>query len=164
MSVEAAFRDHRDVVVATAYAVLRDRGLAEDVAQDVFERLWRTNAWDPERGPLAPYLRLLARSRALDVLRTRGAADRTRDRWVAAERDAGRASAPAEDVAGARMEGRSLRAAVRALPAAQSEAVVLAYWGGLSTSEVAVRTGAPHGTAKSRVRLGIERLRLDLAD
>jgi RNA polymerase sigma-70 factor, ECF subfamily len=159
--LEAAYTDHRDLVVAAAHAVLRDRGLAEDVAQDVFERLWRHGGWDPARGPLVPYLRLVARSRALDVLRSRAAADRTRERCVAADRPAA-AHEPADEGAARRLDERRVRAAVRALPHAQREAVALTYWGGLSTAEVADATAAPHGTAKSRVRLGVQRLRDEL--
>lgn len=160
--MEAAYTDHLDLVVATAHAVLRDRGLAEDVAQDVFERLLRHGGWDPARGPLAPYLRLLARSRALDVLRARGAAERTRDRFIAADRPA-TSHAPADEDAVRRLDERRVRAAVRALPQRQREAVALAYWGGLSSSEVAAATQAPHGTVKSRVRLGVQRLRAELS-
>src|SRR4051794_38267365 len=71
------FRRHSRSVVHAAESVLRDRHAAEEVAQDVFLRLWARPRYDADRGELGPSLRLAARSRALDVLRRRGAGDRT---------------------------------------------------------------------------------------
>ena len=63
-----------------AYAILRDATLAEDVVQEVFERVWRGSGHDERRGPLGPYLRLLARSRALDLWRRTRAGERAQQR------------------------------------------------------------------------------------
>lgn len=135
--------------------VLNDHARAQDVVQDVFLRLWlRPDAFDARRGALGPYLRVMARSRALDVRRETRSAQRIADRLrLRTER-----SEPAGD---ARLapERHDLRVALRALPAGQREAVVLTYWAGLTAEEVARHADVPLGTAKSRVRLGVMRLR-----
>lgn len=163
-SFAAAYADHRARVVASALRVLKDAARAEDVAQEVFERLWRDpRRFDPRRGELGPYLQLVARSRALDAWRADGAHTRAADRLGVVS---GRDEAPeAEQPAAAAEHGSErtrLLAAMRALPPAQREALLLAHWGGMSSSEIAARTGVPHGTAKSRLRLAHERLRQDL--
>jgi RNA polymerase sigma-70 factor, ECF subfamily len=135
-------------------AVLDDHARAQDVVQDVFLRLWRRpDAFDGRRGPLGPYLRLMARSRALDLWRESQARNRVSDRL--------RLTADGDARADARLapERHDLRVALRALPAGQREAVVLTYWGGLTAEEVARHADVPLGTAKSRVRLGVRRLR-----
>jgi RNA polymerase sigma-70 factor (ECF subfamily) len=156
-----AYRENADRVRASAMRVLKDPGRAEDVAQEVFERLWLDPArYDPSRGDLGPYLQLVARSRALDAWRADGAAGRATERLG---RVAGRDEAPEhEQPASAAEHGELHRAvihAVRGLPEAQREAIVFAYWGGMSSAEIARRMGIPLGTAKSRLRLAHEKLR-----
>ena len=134
-------------------AVLGDHARAQDVVQDVFLRLWRRpDAFDGRRGALGPYLRLMARSRALDLWREtqvrRRAGEKLRLTVDGALADARLAP-----------ERHDLRAALRTLPDGQREAVVLTYWGGLTAAEVARHADVPLGTAKSRVRLGVRRLR-----
>src|SRR3954469_14908177 len=159
---ERAFADHRDGVHAAAYRVLGDAAQAQDVTQDVFLRLWRNpRRYDARRGELGPFLRLMARSRALDLYREGQAAARASDRLrLVSSGVVG--EAPAEAVArdGDRAE---VRAALRALPEVQREAVVLAYWGGLTADQIARRAGVPLGTAKSRIRLGLAKLRDEVA-
>lgn len=160
--LERAFTDHRAVAYATAHGILRDREAAEDVVQEVFLRLGRDGRFDASRGPLVAFVRMAARSRALDVLRRGKAAERTRERFARAEPP----GSPGQDDPGtaavATADRDRLRAAVRALPELQREAVALAFWGDMTQAEVAVRTGTPVGTAKSRVRLGLQRLRDDV--
>src|SRR4051812_20423042 len=150
-----AYAQHARGVYAAAMGVLGDPARAQDVVQDVFLRLWRRpEAFDMRRGALGPYLRVMARSRALDVLREGRASDRVGDRL----RFATDRLEPALD---ARLapERHDVRLAVRALPDGQREAVVLTYWAGLTAEEVARHADVPLGTAKSRVRLGVRRLR-----
>jgi RNA polymerase sigma-70 factor, ECF subfamily len=161
-----AYDEHGPSVYGTALRVLGNPAAAQDVAQDVFLRLWRRpGAFDPARGDLGAYLRLMARSRALDLWRTAQASGRATDRLKIAS---GREEDRPEDQPVARFErderGASVRAALGVLPAPQREAVVLAYWGGLTADEIARRAGVPLGTAKSRVRLGLQRLRAELED
>jgi RNA polymerase sigma-70 factor, ECF subfamily len=161
---ERAYDEHSRGVYTAAYRILGDATQAQDVVQDVFLRVWRRpGTFDAKRGDLGPYLRMMARSRALDLWRESQASGRASDRLklvVAQEpaRDeADRPSAQAE----LREDGATVRAAVRRLPDAQREAVVMAYWGGLTADEIARRIEVPLGTAKSRIRLGLEKLRAE---
>ena len=159
-----AYDEHGPAVYGTALRVLGNPAAAQDVAQDVFLRVWRRpGAFDARRGDLGVYLRLMARSRALDLWRTTQASGRATDRLKIT---AGRDEVRDEDQPVARFERDEHRASVRAalgvLPQPQREAVVLAYWGGLTADEIATRSGVPLGTAKSRVRLGLQRLRAEL--
>jgi RNA polymerase sigma-70 factor (ECF subfamily) len=154
-----AYAQHARSVHTAALSVLRDHARAQDVVQDVFLRLWRRpEAFDMRRGALGPYLRLMARSRALDVLRESRATDRIGDQLR-------RATERPELGADTRLapERQDLRVALRALPERQREAVVLTYWAGLTAEEVARHADVPLGTAKSRVRLGVRRLRATYA-
>jgi len=147
---------HSRSVYATAMAVLHDHARAQDVVQDVFLRLWRRpGAFDPRRGGLETYLRLMARSRALDVRREMQATTRVGERLGRlTER-----TAPPPPGAAAAVERGEVRSAIGRLPRGQREAVVLTYWGGLTASEIARHADVPLGTAKSRVRLGLIKLR-----
>jgi RNA polymerase sigma-70 factor, ECF subfamily len=151
-----AYAQHARAVRATAMAVLNDAAAAQDVVQDVFLRVWRRpGAFDPRRGALGPYLRLMARSRALEVWREGRAANRAGERLAfvadrAARVDAAQPTAPADG---------DLWSALKGLPPGQRQAVVLAYVGGLTAAEIADVADVPLGTAKSRVRLGLTKLR-----
>src|SRR4051794_21602395 len=160
------YDDHAPAVYGAALRVLGNPAAAQDVAQDVFLRLWRRpSAFDPRRGDLGAYLRLMARSRALDLWRTAQAGGRATDRLkIAAGRDEARPEEQPAPSAERDEEGRTVRAAPPALPQAQREAGVLADWGGLTAGEIAARSGVPVGTAKSRVRLGLQRMRAELAE
>jgi RNA polymerase sigma-70 factor (ECF subfamily) len=161
-----AFAEHERSVYATAFRILGDGALAHDVVQDVFLRVWRRpRAFDPARGELGAYLRLMARSRALDLWREAQAAGRATDRLKLVV-DAG-APAPDDrpDSAVERDDAAAVvREAIGRLPDAQREALVLAYWGGLTADEIARRVAVPLGTAKSRIRLGLSRLRAECGD
>ena len=114
----------------------------------------------PSRGELGSYLRMMARSRALDLWREGQAAGRASDRLQLVVDGA---PPPVEDAAGgcrrARRHARDVGRGARQLPEPQREALVLAYWGGLTADEIADREHVPLGTAKSRIRLGLARLR-----
>ena len=160
----AAYDEHARTVYATAYRVLNDATLAQDVVQDVFLRVWRRpQSFDAQRGSLATYLRLMARSRAVDVWREHQAAGRAGDRLkaeVEVTADTQDDARPLVELERAD-EAAAVRAAVSDLPQPQREAVVLAYWGGLTAEQIAARTGIPLGTAKSRLRLALGKLRVD---
>jgi RNA polymerase sigma-70 factor, ECF subfamily len=161
----SVYAAHRPGVYATALRVLGRPSEAEDVTQEVFVRFWRSpERFDPVRGEIGSYLRLMARSRSLDLLRHEQADGRAQDRL--------RAVSPRDEVpvheappsVAERQEQRSvLRDALRRLPVEQREALVMAYWGGLSAREVAAAAKVPFGTARSRMRLGLEKLRADAA-
>jgi RNA polymerase sigma-70 factor (ECF subfamily) len=141
---------------AAAFRVLGDAALAQDAVQDVFLRVWRRpEAFDRSRGDLGAYLRLMARSRALDLWREGQVRGRAAERLkvVSGAEDLHEEGAVLAD------DRDAVRTAVGRLPDSQREAVVLAYWGGLTAGQIARRTQIPLGTAKSRLRLGLARLR-----
>ena len=156
-----AYRHHAESVRRAAYAVVRDRDLADDVTQEVFLALWvRPERFDPSRGTFEALVRVMAKSRALDAARHARAGDRACIRLRA---EPGATAAPdTADVVASATRGIELRRAVARLPAEQRDSLSLAYWGGFSADEVATIHGVPHGTAKSRMRLGLAKLRRDL--
>ena len=163
-SFASAYRDHYALALSAAHRVLGDRAAAEDVVQDVFTTLWRDpRKFDPKRGNLPGYVAMMARSRAVDRVRSRNAGSAAVDRL--AVREAAREDdleTPAE-VAVRREDAGRVLAAVAELPAAQRDAVLMAYGRGLSTAEIAQAAGVPLGTAKSRLRLGLQRTRQAVA-
>ena len=158
---ERVYDDHARGVYAAAFRILGNAAQAQDVTQDVFLKVWRNpNKFDARRGELGSYLRLMARSRALDLWREGQAAGRASDRLkLAVSTQAPRTDERPGAMAELQSDRRAVRAALAALPAPQREAVVLAYWGGLTADQVARRCGVPLGTAKSRIRLGLTKLR-----
>jgi RNA polymerase sigma-70 factor, ECF subfamily len=160
---EDLYRRHWRGVFGAAYRVLGRVAEADDVAQEVFTRHWREpRRFDARRGELGSYLRLMARSRALDLWRREHAAQRARDRLasLAVPDDVPPEERP--DAAAARHALRQpVGAAMGRLPERQREALLLAYWGGMTADEIARRSGVPLGTAKSRIRMGLDRLRDD---
>lgn len=158
---ESLYAQHAPAVHRAANAILRDAALAEDVVQEVFERVWRGSGHDERRGPLGPYLMLLARSRALDLRRRSKTGERILHLLGEEAGSLRSASLPPEAAVARAAERRLARAAVRRLPDEQRQAIGLAYWGGLSAREVAAVEGIPFGTAKTRVRLGLAKLSRD---
>lgn len=159
-SFAAVYDEHAAGVFAAAQRVLRDPAQAEDVTQDVFLAHWRhPSRFDPSRGPLGAYLRVMARSRALDALRSASAARRAQDRLERAAVVEAPAPPDPQSLLRSAQRGEDLRAAVAELPLPQREAVALSFWGDLSTREIAAHHRVPHGTVKSRMRLGLRKLR-----
>jgi RNA polymerase sigma-70 factor (ECF subfamily) len=158
------YDEHRRGVHATAYRVLGSSSAAQDVVQDVFLRVWRNpQKFDARRGEMGSYLRLMARSRAVDLWRESQASGRAEDRLkIVVARDAPRAEVQPDHLALASADRSHVRDALGRLPDPQREALVLAYWGGLTADQIATRAGVPLGTAKSRIRLGLARLRAEL--
>jgi RNA polymerase sigma-70 factor (ECF subfamily) len=156
------YRRHGGAIYALARRVLNDVTDAEEVVQEVFLRLWNApEKFDPERGSLRSYLLAQCHGRAVDLLR----ADSSRRRRE--ERDA-RATAEAgydleHQVWDLAMAER-VQAAVSTLPPEERRAIELAYFGGHTYREVATLLDAPEGTVKSRIRTGLRRLRVALAD
>jgi RNA polymerase sigma-70 factor (ECF subfamily) len=150
------YSEHAPAVRQAALAVSSDSTLADDVTQEVFLQVWlHPERWQPERGELGLYLRILARSRTLDAMRASGAARRAHERLKGATVGEHVDS----DASSAVVHRCAVRAAVAELPHAQREAVALAFWAGLTANEIAHRSALPLGTVKSRVRLGLEKLR-----
>jgi RNA polymerase sigma-70 factor, ECF subfamily len=156
-----AFDEHHRAVYTAAFRIVNDPSQAQDVVQDVFLRLWRRpGSFDASRGDLGTYLRLLGRSRALDLWREGQVRGRAADRLkVVTGTDEPRVDDHPCILAERDHERAEIREALGKLPEAQREAIVLAYWGGLTADQIARRAHVPLGTAKSRIRLGLARLR-----
>ena len=145
-----------DAVYGMARRVLVDQSLAEEVAQDTFLALWRRpGAFDPSRGSLQGFLAGIARNKAIDAVRKEESARRSRDALIA------EAEEPSTIPRGDEYldERYEMLAALRELSEVQREAIVLAYFGGRTYREVAEELGIPEGTAKTRLRDGLIRLR-----
>jgi RNA polymerase sigma-70 factor (ECF subfamily) len=143
------------VTYGLAVRVLRDRALAQDAVQDAFLAAWRTAAsFDPKRGSASTWLLTLVHRRAVDLVRReeRRGGDPLDDAPVAS----GEAT---DETAEIREQRRSVQAALLQLPPDQREALELAYYGGLSQSELAEQLGVPLGTVKSRMFAGLGKLR-----
>jgi RNA polymerase sigma-70 factor, ECF subfamily len=155
----AALYDHlASQVLGVALRVLRDRALAEEVAQEVFVEIWRkADRFDPERGSAAGWVATLTHRRAVDRVRSEQAA-RDRDERVQ-RRDSVRAFDEVSDTVGQRLDHWQVRQALAGLSDRQREAVELAYFQGHTYREVAHVLGIPEGTAKSRLRDALLRLR-----
>lgn len=160
-ALEEAYRRHGAAVYGLARRVLRRDDLAEDVTQDVFIRLWNdSKRFDPARGSIKSFLQREAHSRAIERVRSEEARDR-RERAV----DAAPTDAPTlESEVLASIESERIRRALDDLEPSMRSAIILAYYGGLSYREVALRLDEPEGTVKSRIRTGLTRLARSLSD
>jgi RNA polymerase sigma-70 factor (ECF subfamily) len=148
------------VAYGLAFKILRDASLAEDAVQEAFLQAWRgAGAYRPERAKASTWLLTFVHRRAVDLVR-REERRRTVPAGAAPE-----PSGPGSDEAVvARSRGEVVRAALSRLPEEQRETIELAYYGGLTQSELAERLGQPLGTIKSRMFTGLQRLRALLAE
>ena len=147
---------HGPLVLGMARRVLGDPGLAEEVAQDTFVALWRRpGAFDPDRGTLQGFLVGVARNKAIDSVRREESRKRAREALIAEQDPTSSAGSVTEEID----ERQRMTAALSQLSAAQREALVLAYYGGRTYREVAEELGIPEGTAKTRLRDGLAKLR-----
>lgn len=154
---------HATPVYSLALRIVRRPEDAEDVTQQVFTQAWRTSArFDASRGVVAAWLLMMARSRAIDCLRRRNPARDgiSDDERLAAIPDP---EPSVEYVVATREQVERVQVAIDALPAEQRVAVELAYYDGLTQSEIAERTSTPLGTVKTRVRSALHTLRSAVA-
>ena len=143
--------------------VLGDISSAEEVLLDVYTQVWRQAAsYDTGRGTPLAWLTTIARSRAIDRLRS-GWQDQQRKESLETLGDAPAATASPEEMTVASERQRLVRAALDALSPEQREVIELAYYSGLSHSEIAEKLNQPLGTVKTRTRLGMMKLREALA-
>ena len=162
---EVFYDRHGGAAYSLAHRIVGDPGMAEDVTQEAFLSLWRSGArYDPARGGVRGWVLGVVRNRAIDALR-RGARPAPK---LDLDDEAALESQPAgerTEVEAIRREtARRLRQALRILPREQSQVIELAYFGGFSHSEIAEMLGAPLGTIKGRMRLGLEKIRVTLAE
>ncbi|MEZ4502867.1 MAG: sigma-70 family RNA polymerase sigma factor [Dehalococcoidia bacterium] len=165
-SLEALYDRYSGLVFSVSLRILLDRQLAEDVTQEVFLRLWRRPwAFQPDRGRFLSWLMSVTRNRAIDEQRRLSRRDQ-RERQgddPAPELPDERVADPAVEVELAERR-QAVREAMTQLPDRQREVLELAYFSGLSQTEIAARTGDALGTVKTRVRLGMQKLRTLLSD
>ena len=157
----AVFYDrYAPVVFPLILRIVRERADASDVLQEVFWEVWQSaGRYDSARGSPEAWMVMQARSRAIDRVRS----TRRRSRTFVAPLDEAVAAAPAADAARDAAEVAedrgTIRSALERLPGAQREVIELAYYAGLTQTEIAERLKQPLGTVKTRIRLGLERLR-----
>lgn len=144
-------------VYGLALAILRDPVLGEDIAQEAFLRAWKHGAtYDPRRGTVAAWLLRITRNLAIDALRLRRAEVTDPDVLAAMAPPSG---ASVEDAAVTSETAAAVRRAMGSLPEEQSRALMLAAFYGRTAEEIARSEGIPLGTAKTRIRLGLRRVR-----
>ena len=161
-SLAALYDRYHSLAFGLALRVLNDRGRAEDVVQDAFLAVWRkAGSYAEARGSVKTWLATIARNRAIDIVRGRRESDSDDEAVLLALED----SRPSvlEQVT-ASLDRDVLRTVVASLPAEQRQAIAMAYFEGLSHSEIAAATGLPLGTVKSRIRLGMQRLKAQLLE
>jgi RNA polymerase sigma-70 factor, ECF subfamily len=161
---EVIYDRHADAAFSLAFRMCRQRALAEDVVQEAFLSLWRSNArYDRGRGSVRTWALGIVHNRAIDALRRRAVRDRNvvddegiEERLPARERT--------ELEFARRDEAREIREALDQLPKEQSKVIELAYFGGLTHVEIATALDEPVGTIKGRMRLGLTKMRMALGD
>jgi RNA polymerase sigma-70 factor (ECF subfamily) len=161
---EVLYDRHGGAAFSLAYRMVGERAKAEDITQEAFLSLWRSgDRYDRARGSVRTWLLGIVRNRAIDVLRRDVAVAPT----VTYDDEMATAQASEEDTnieAVRREAARKVRGALSDLPADQLRVIELAYFGGLSHSEIAEVLRMPLGTVKGRMRLGMEKIRMQLAE
>jgi RNA polymerase sigma-70 factor (ECF subfamily) len=159
---QSAFAELYDLLSPRVFAlilkVLVNRSQSEEVLQEVFLEIWQSAArFAPNRGQGRSWVFTIAHRRAVDRVRaSQSSADRDMRVGV---RDLGGERDVVQEAVESKLEGERVVAALAALPEAQQEALILAYYGGYSQSEISALTGVPLGTIKTRMRDGLTRLR-----
>jgi RNA polymerase sigma-70 factor (ECF subfamily) len=162
---EVFYDRHGGVAFSLAYRILGDRTAAEDCIQEAFISIWRSGArFDRTRGSVRSWTLSIVRNRAIDALRSKaGKAPK-----LTFDDDAILEARPAEEHTEAEVlaaeTADEVRGALSQLPSEQSKVIKLAYFGGFSQSEIAGMLNVPLGTVKGRMRLGLEKIRGELAE
>ncbi len=161
-SLAALYDRYHLLSFSLALRVVNDRGRAEDVVQDAFLSVWRkAGSYAAGRGSVKTWLTSIVRNRAIDLVRARRETDGDDEAVLLALRDP--RPGVVEQVT-ASLDRQTIRTAIAELPLEQRQAIAMAYFEGLSHSEIADSTGLPLGTVKSRIRLGMHRLKDLLLD
>lgn len=159
---DVIYERHSGAAYSLAYRMVGSRAVAEDVAQEAFLSIWRSNArYDSARGSVRTWVLGITHNRAIDALRRAVVHDRRRG---GDESIAERLESPLDTELEAvrRDESRSIRAILEGLPSEQSKVIELAYFGGFTHTEIAQMLETPIGTVKGRMRLGLQKMRAAL--
>ncbi|MGB7325934.1 MAG: sigma-70 family RNA polymerase sigma factor [Rubripirellula sp.] len=158
---------YRDLVFTVAFRVCGQECDAETVLVTVFWEIWRNpSAWNPQRGSARTYLLLLTRSRARDLMRSergRANAQRTASEELSFRQASSETQLDPSEQLFDKNRSTSLRDATKTLPDDVREALELAFFAGLTHTDIAIRLGIPLGTVKTRIRRGLVQLRERLA-
>jgi RNA polymerase sigma-70 factor, ECF subfamily len=165
LAFELLYDRHGGAAYSLAYRIVGDRGSAEDVTQEAFLSLWRSGAkYDRARGSVRTWLLGVVRNRAIDALRRQATRAPTVELELERLADTGPAAQLTDTEALRQEAAREVRGALKMLPADQLKVIELAYFGGLSHSEIAEALGMPLGTVKGRMRLAMEKIRTTMAE
>jgi len=159
---EIVLERHADAAFSLAYRICGRRSLAEDIAQEAFLAVWRSGArYDRARGSVRTWTLGIVHNRAVDALRRSGVQERRRisDEGIEETLEAVERT---DSQAIENSTSRELRGALGGLPSEQRRVIELAYFGGFTHVEIASMLGAPVGTVKGRMRLGLHKLRDEL--
>ena len=156
---EELYERHSRIVYSLVLRILRQGSTAEEVVQDIFLQLWRNSALYDVSRPFVPWLLTLARTRALDHLRLKSERQRRREEQTEEFPQIASAVPEYERALDEGRRAERVRALIGSLPAAQKKAIELAYFEGLSHSEIAAALHEPLGTVKSWIRSGLMRLK-----
>lgn len=161
MALEALHSRYSGAVYGLAMRMLRDAGAAEEVAQDTFFNIWRrAGSYAAPRGSVTAWLFGIARNRAIDELRKRRrAADRFQNGVDLANKPAETRDSDPAEYAAVMHESRRVREALDELRPEQRQVVALAYFAGMTHTQISKELGQPLGTVKTRMRLAIKKLR-----
>jgi RNA polymerase sigma-70 factor, ECF subfamily len=158
----ALYDRHAGIAFAAALRICGERPLAEDAVQEAFLSMWRARRrYDSRRGSVRGWVLRIVHNRAIDLLRS-GPRD-SGELFQQAIEDRLQAQHGIESETDLREQARTLRSALDGLPAEQSSVIELAYYGGYTQTEIAGIFGVPVGTVKGRMRLGLQKLRAELA-
>ncbi|HXG36459.1 MAG TPA: sigma-70 family RNA polymerase sigma factor [Dehalococcoidia bacterium] len=163
---ETIYDRYCNMVYSTALRIVNDNGLAEDLTQEIFLRIWRQpELYVAERGRFMSWLISVSRNRAVDEIRKRGRRQRL-EFTVADEQNRAPAGDADDPLRMAQLSDERVRVqrALKGLPAEQRQALELAYFHGLTQREIAAVLGQPLGTVKTRIRLGMQKLRMQLKE
>ena len=161
---ELIYDRHGGAAFSLAYRMVGNRVAAEDIVQEAFLSIWRSRLrYDQARGSVRTWVLGIVHNRTIDALRRGASQERRRETLDGVEE---RHEAPVRtDVEAARREeARSVRSALDTLPEEQRRTIELAYFGGFSHSQIAELLDEPIGTVKGRMRLGLDKLRRQLAE
>lgn len=162
-ALRVLYRRYGRLVYSLAFRVVGTAEEAEDVTQEIFLKLWQTCDYNPQRGALSTYLSLMTRSRAIDWVRSRAARRRLAQRWETMNAATAAENAPLE-WASIGEQAHHVRAALAELSPAEREVLEIAYYEGLSQSQISRRLDIPLGTVKTRSRQALKKLRRLLQD